>query len=201
MNFKICYTTHEAAKYAVENWHYSKCLPTGKLVKFGIWEDEKFIGVIIYSSGACPQIAQPFCLERLEVCELTRIALNKHKNPVSKFLSITLKLLKKKMPKMKLIVSYADPEQDHYGIIYQATNWIYLGKTKPTEHFISNKGFKIHSKTLRTNSKGLATRLLKEGKIKQIFSFKYKYVYALDETVKKNLINKTKDYPKRACVV
>jgi hypothetical protein len=27
---KIDWASHEAAKYACENWHYSKCLPAGK---------------------------------------------------------------------------------------------------------------------------------------------------------------------------
>ena len=42
---KIDWATHKAAKYACENWHYSKCLPSGKTVKLGVWEDNNFIGI------------------------------------------------------------------------------------------------------------------------------------------------------------
>ena len=28
---------------------------------------------------------------------------------------------------LKVLISYADPEQSHDGAIYQATNWIYQG--------------------------------------------------------------------------
>ena len=197
MNFRMDFTTHDAAKYSVENWHYSRCLPTGKLIKIGVWENEIFIGVIIYSAGACPQIAKPFNLDRMQVCELTRIALNKHINPVSKYLSISILMLKKKCPLMKMIISYADPEQDHHGGVYQASNWVYLGETNKTEHFISDKGFRIHSKTLRTGNKGLATKMLKEGKIRQVFTYKHKYIYPLTKDLYKLYKQQSKPYPMR----
>ena len=48
---KVDWATHEAAKHSCVNWHYSKCLPAGKLVKIGAWENSKFIGVVIFSRG------------------------------------------------------------------------------------------------------------------------------------------------------
>ena len=39
----------------------------------------------------------------------------------SKALAISLKLVKKHCPTVKMIVSYADEGQNHKGIIYQAT--------------------------------------------------------------------------------
>lgn len=203
MNFRLGFTTHEAVKYACEKWHYSQCLPAGKLIKVGVWENERYIGCVIYSCGACPQIHDPFKLKRTEVCELTRVALTKHVNPVSKFLAISLKLIKKKMPKMKMVVSYADPEQDHHGGIYQATNWIYLGETKPATHFKTSDGFNIHSKTLCTGRKGLATKLVNEGKIVRVKTTKHKYIYPLERELWDKWKEKAKPYPKRdnACVV
>ncbi|WP_459208945.1 Mom family adenine methylcarbamoylation protein [Bacillus haynesii] len=52
IDLKIAWATHKAAKFACENFHYSKCLLAGKLVKIGTWEDGKFIGVVIFSRGA-----------------------------------------------------------------------------------------------------------------------------------------------------
>ena len=42
-------------------------------------------------------------------------------------ISLSFKWLKENASKIKVIVSYADPEQSHDGAIYQATNWIYQG--------------------------------------------------------------------------
>ncbi len=38
------FCSHEAAKYAVMRWHYSRRMPKSKLVRIGVWEDEKFVG-------------------------------------------------------------------------------------------------------------------------------------------------------------
>ena len=98
---------------------------------------------------------------------------------------------------MKMIVSYADPEQDHHGGVYQATNWIYLGITKGAKHFKSDKGFNIHSKSLCTGNKGLATKLLKEGKIISVKKYKHKYIYPLEKNLWNIYKKQSKQYPTR----
>jgi hypothetical protein len=57
-DLRIDWATHEAAKYACEHWHYSKCMPSGKLVKIGVWEDDIYIGAIIYGRGANNNMAK-----------------------------------------------------------------------------------------------------------------------------------------------
>lgn len=199
-NLKIDWATHEAAKYACLNWHYSKSMPASKIVKVGAWEDGKFIGVVLFSGGATLQIAMPYSLTQFQVCELTRIALRNHKNPVSRIMSIALKFLKKQSPKIILVTSYADLEQNHHGGIYQATNWIYVGKTKP-DCCLKVKGIVEHRKTIyerygnqsldwiRKNIDPLAERIPDLGK--------YKYLMPLDESVRKKIELLRKPYPKR----
>lgn len=92
---RIEWATHAAAKFACENWHYSRCMPKSKLAKLGVWEDGKFIGVVIYGVGATSDLVKKYGLTPQEGCELVRVALTKHKAPVSRILSISLRLLKK----------------------------------------------------------------------------------------------------------
>ena len=154
-DLRIDWATHAAAKYACENWHYSGCIPKSKLSKVGVWEDGKFIGVVIFGSGASPQIGNPYKLHPDQVCELVRVALTKHITPVSKILAIALKLVAKANPRLKLVVSYADPLQGHHGGIYQATNWIYSGKTAPCEWFkIVATGKLVHSRFISARKAG-----------------------------------------------
>ena len=40
------------------------------------------------------------------------------------------KVNKKQIPLCKLLISYADFWQGHYGIIYQATNWYFVENIK-----------------------------------------------------------------------
>lgn len=198
MTLRLDWCSHQAALYACTNWHYSGCVPAGKIVKIGVWESEKYIGCILFSLGAGPQAHRPFNLLNTEVCELTRVALTRHTAPVTKMVAIALKMLCKKCPGIKVVVSYADPEQDHHGGIYQAGNWIYLGVTKPTEHFeVVATNQRIHSKTLRTGRPGYATKLLKEGVIRSIRVYKHKYVYPFDEIQRKRLRLQAQPYPKR----
>ena len=146
---KIDWASHEAAKYACENWHYSKCLPVGKLVKVGAWEDGKYIGVVLFGRGANKNLSKPYGLEQDECVELVRIALTKHSTPVSKIMMLAVKFLRKSSPGIKLIVSYADVDSNHHGGIYQATNWVYeglFGKDSVSAFVI--KGKKTHRKSL-----------------------------------------------------
>ena len=66
---KIDWATHEAAKYACEKWHYSGCLPVGKLVKVGAWEDKKFIGVVLFGRGANYNMVKGYGLGQDQGCE------------------------------------------------------------------------------------------------------------------------------------
>ena len=67
--------SYEAAKVAITRWHYSRAMPSSKLVRFGVWEDGRFVGAIIYGVGANRHLASPFGLQPTEACELVRVAL------------------------------------------------------------------------------------------------------------------------------
>ena len=107
----VDWCSYDAAKFAVMNWHYSKTMPFGKMAKIGAWEDEIYKGCVVFSYGATPNIGSPYGLDQFEVCELTRVALNKHKNKVSEILSRSISMLKAQSPGLRLIVSFADMEQ------------------------------------------------------------------------------------------
>jgi hypothetical protein len=190
-NLKIDWATHESAKFACENWHYSKCLPAGALVKIGVWEHEKFVGVVLFSRGATPNLCKPYNLTQMECCELTRIALRNHETPVSKILSIAIKFFKKRTPGMRLIISFADPSQNHHGGIYQATNWIYTGKSNDAKFGVLN-GKEIHPRTISEmslNQKKLLNWVLKPGK--------HRYLMPLDDKMHRQVNHLKQPYPKR----
>ena len=68
-DLRIDWATHAATKYACENWHYSKSVPVPPLVKIGVWEAGKFVGVVIFSRGATPGLLTPFGLVATQGCE------------------------------------------------------------------------------------------------------------------------------------
>lgn len=206
MTLQINWATHQSAKYACENWHYSKCMPVGKIIKVGAWENGKFIGVVLFSRGANARIGMPYGLEQTEICELTRVALRKHECFVSEILAEAIRFLKKKSPDLQMIVSYADCEQGHKGGIYQATNWIYEGKTKGERYFIVN-GKKTHTKSIHSKFKGKykdyscslkwIRKYVDANATEYITVGKHKYLMPLNKKMRKKLIKLHKPYPKQ----
>lgn len=191
-NLKIDYATHAAAKYACENWHYSKRIPVNKLLKYAIYENDVFIGVIIYGVGASAVLGNQFGLKNIEVCELVRIALKKHENEVSKMIGITLKLLKRKEKGIKVVVSFADTNENHHGGIYQASNWIYTGiSSKTLEYFYNGKWRHVTDVYKRLKPEKIKTLPKREK------PGKYRYVFPLDKEMKEFCIKLSKPYPKR----
>ena len=126
---RISIATPTAYNYACKYFHYAKCTPVVK-VAFNVFNDEdEWCGVIIYGSGANMYIATPYDKWQGQVIELVRVALNGKQGhgKTSQALSMTLKAIKELFPWVDLIVSYADLDQNHQGILYQSTNWIYTG--------------------------------------------------------------------------
>ena len=202
VELKIDWATHEAAKYACENWHYSKCLPVGKLVKIGAWENGKFIGVVLFGRGANNNMLKPYNLQQDQGCELVRIALTKHVTPVSKIMSIALKMLSKAQPRLRLVVSYADQDQNHAGGIYKAANWIYTGSVYENGLMFIIHGKKTHTKSV--HSKGVRANIDHVRKFldpnAEVFRAKgkHRYLMPLDPEMKNRILPLAKPYPKRA---
>jgi hypothetical protein len=196
---KIDWASHDAAKYACENWHYSRCIPKSKLSKVGVWENDKFIGVVIFGCGATPNLGKPYNLEQNQCIELVRIALTKHQTPVSRIVSIAIKLMHRSNPNLRLIVSFADVSQGHHGGIYQAGNWIYSG-TGNEAKFYMIKGKLTHPRTL--GLAGLIQNL--DGAKKRdpnasvvIVPGKHRYLMPLNNEMRAKISHLVKPYPKR----
>lgn len=202
VELKVDWATHEAAKYACLNWHYSKSIPKSKLVKIGAWEDGSFIGVVIFSYGATPQIGSPYGLQQNEICELTRIALTKHQSFVSEIMAAALRKLKSSNPGLRLVVSFADTEQGHLGGIYQATNWIYAGTTKPGRVGFIINGVKTHTRTVGSMPGGVQSlewvrKNVDPNAAEWVGTEKHRYLMPLDKKMRKQILPLSQPYPKR----
>lgn len=209
VDLRVDWCSYEAAKYAVEKWHYSGQTPNQKLAKLGVWERGKFIGCVLFGSSANKNIGTPYGLKQAEVCELVRVALSRHESNVSQIVSVSIKKLKQSQKGLRLIVSYADPEHKHVGTIYQAGNWVYAGHTDAADEYIVN-GIRMHGRALRstrsTHKMGgvLADNVMEWAKkiidpnIKKVTgSVKHRYLYPLDRAMRKQIAPLAQPYPKR----
>lgn len=206
MSVVIDWCDRKAAEYAVLHWHYSKAMPVGKLSHVGIWENEQFIGTIVFGRGASDAIGKPYGLQQTQVCELVRVAMRPHATPVSQCLARALKMLVKLAPELRLVVSYADTNQGHAGIIYQASNWVYSGFIKSSPMFQDKAGRVWHSRQVSKNGAkvqyGTLRSTVKTSDCVQIpMPPKHKYLYPLDAAMRQQIEPLRKPYPKRADII
>ncbi len=192
---KLDWCSASAARFACERWHYSKTLPMNKINYIGVWENGQFIGVIIFGLGASPSLGKPYGLEMFAFAELTRVALHSHISPVSRILSIATRMLHKKNPRLRLLISFADPFHLHNGGIYQATNWIFNGRTSPSEmlqidgNYVDPRRYNGHGHNRRRSVPKNAIRVKVPGK--------YRYLMPLDAEMRERIKPLAKPYPKR----
>lgn len=178
----------KAAEYAVSHWHYSKVMPTGKLVPFGVWEDSKFIGAVLFSRGASPHLGNALDLDQTEVCELTRVALREHVSTVSAIVARALRQLTATNPGLRLVVSFADPMHGHHGGIYQAMNWVYTGQSNPvTEYFIGGRW---------RHTRGAYWHPDRPGAARREAPGKYRYLYPLDRAMRRRVTSLSQPFPR-----
>ncbi|MCL2596254.1 MAG: protein Mom [Paludibacter sp.] len=190
----------KAIKYACLNYHYAKSVPVIRLGYSVFNDNDEWCGVILYSSGANPRIAKEYGLVQGQVVELVRVALNGNQEHTSQALAMSLKILKQDAPAVKLVVSFADRNQDHIGTIYQATNWFYMDE-RSAERGIMIKGKLMHSRSVGRKYGNQQIEWIKHNidpnaeRIKG--KTKIKYVYVLDKKLFPKIKELSKPYPKK----
>jgi len=194
---KILPCSFEAAKHAVMNYHYSRRMPSGKLFKLGVWENDVFIGAVIFGRGANNHLAKSFGLLQTEAVELVRVALKSHIAPVSKIVAISLKLLKQYNPGLKMCISYADlTNQGHMGTIYQASNWIYLGERKTIKgSYYKINGQIMHGRSVRAKW-GSDKNIPYEWEYADQMT-KHLYIFCFDKALNEQYRKLHQPYPKK----
>ena len=194
--------------------HYAKTWTASQFI-YGIYWDMgessffedrnlKLIGVALYGHAvgarAVKSIVEDF--EQHDVIELKRLWIEDGygKNIESYCVSQTLKMLKTDAPQVKVVVSYADPGENHKGIIYRATNWLYQGSEigggdsymyqyPNSDVWLSDRAM---SDRLGTNGLRGVLKIIPDMKYKRKLR-KYRYLYFLcSKKLKKQLIKKLK---------
>jgi len=175
-------------------------MPVGRAQSYGVWETSRFVGVVLYGRGASPYLAPSLGLDRFEVCELTRVALRDHDHAVSQIVARTLALLRRSSPRLRVVVSFADPYHGHHGGIYQALNWLYLGLTEPAIAYRDGTG-RLHHQRVVTASGivrqfGKVTRVPRPDDLERVvLPGKHRYALPLDRALRRRLVADSLPYP------
>ena len=199
---RLTLANSEAIKYACMNFHYAKRVPVSAIA-FNIYEDGIWCGVIVYGWGANPHIASIYNKWSGQVLELVRVALNGKQKTTSECLAASLKELKKYAPCVDLVVSYADMDQGHQGIIYQATNWVYVGLMNEgsKSNFII-KGEKVHPRSVGGRNWKVSLEWIRlnidKNATQEVTKGKHKYLYPMSKKMRKQIKSLSVEYPKES---
>lgn len=200
---------HYTHKWSLCQVAYGIYYITNKPSQFFDAIEEKFIGCIVYGQPVGRSAAESVSklISVYEVFELTRLFIHDGygRNIESYSLSKSLELLRKDFPKIKAIITYADGEQGHRGIIYQACNFHYQGNSSLAlmpNYSVSLVGPPYewtHSRTISSTYGSHNVEHLKK-KIGRTFwrkkeSSKHRYVYLLGNKKEKKQILKNLKHP------
>lgn len=205
---RITHATPKAIRYACMKFHYAKSIPVNT-IGYNVYNDNgDWCGVVLYGTGATISIGKPYGLNQGQILELVRVALNGKQECTSKAVALTLKQIKRDCPLCRLVISYADIDQNHLGTIYQATNWIYTGRMNENskDGWIVN-GKRVHNRTVSSmvKSKGGTNGLSRDEFIKKYYdenaqvhvtAGKHKYLMPMDKAMRKQIEPLRLPYPK-----
>lgn len=174
--------TYKEARAFLLPRHYSGRIPSITFA-FGLFLEGALQAVCTFGKPASNALCEGVCGKeyKKQVYELNRLCrVDELTIPLSLFVGRCLKELKKEN---LIIVSYSDTGMHHNGYIYQATNFIYTGKTKSrTDKYTEGNKHSRHY----TNA---------NNHLRKVRTGKHRYIYfACNKTVKKKLVKELK-YP------
>jgi hypothetical protein len=120
-------------------------------------------------------------------------------NSESRVIGVVMRALRRHTT-LRFVLSYADPEMGHIGVIYQATGWHYTGLSQATPLYDLGDGRARHGRTLGHSfgthsveylkSCGVPVKLVTRGP-------KCRYLYAIDPDVVSRITVPVLPYPKK----
>lgn len=185
--------------YLLLNVHYARRIPS-IVHAFGLFRGAELVGVITYGIPPSPTLCTGVCGAeyRPQVLELNRLCLvSNEPNEASMLVGKSLKLL----PPKRIIVSYADSDQNHLGVIYQATNFLYTGCNKPRVDWAVRGLEHMHQKSISNMVAGSENPL---EAIKEKFgddfyykqrSVKHRYIAFTGSKTDKKVLRNALKYP------
>jgi len=150
---KAYYISRGQAMEIISRVHYSKVMPKLNKHYIGAFEDGKIVGVFTLGWGTRPLHTIQKLFPSLGVgdyfeCGKLCLLDSMPKNSESQFISKVINLMKKDMPDIKVLFSWADGIMGKPGYVYQASNFFYGGYIW-THAYLDENNVRVHVRTLQ----------------------------------------------------
>ena len=195
----------KAIQSFVHRWHYSHDTNGVQQTQcFALYSPDKLIGAMIYAIPSMKSTAAKYNPDNPDKCwELRRLCCidDTPTNTESYFIGQTLRWIRQNTD-IEVIVSYADLEQGHEGVIYKASNFHYLGQSGGGSVLMVD-GKKYHARSMNQKEKPYGRELKRRWDNKEGHKFwdskeenmyyvntepKNIYVYYLSKKAKKKYL-------------
>jgi hypothetical protein len=194
-HYEIKLISNRMAHELILTKHYAHRIPSLSYC-FGLFRNDELVGVITYGTPPSSTLCKGICGDEFQsyVLELNRLVLRDNlKNEASLLIGNSFKLL----PSPSIIVSFADTAQNHFGKVYQATNFLYTGLSAKFKDAVV-KGLEHQHHT--SFGKGLSVKAMKEkyGEERVYWkerSRKHRYIYFIGNKMQRTLLMNALKYP------
>ena len=168
--FDIKEISKEEVVKMIQKYDYSNTLPKINKYFLGFFLDKELVGVVTLGWGTRPRhtIQRIFpSLDTKDYLEIGRMCMTEEmpRNSESQMLSQLVKWLKKHLPELKVLFTWADGMVGKVGYVYQASNFIYAGLSDAVR-------FKI-DETMRRAYADVLTERIKIGAFAMLIEVKH----------------------------
>lgn len=151
--FDIKEISKEDALEMIQKYHYSNTLPKLNKYFLGFFLEEELAGVVTLGWGTRPRhtIQRMFpSLDTKDYLEIGRMCMKDEmpRNSESQMLSQLVKWMKKNLPEIKVLFTWADGMVGKVGYVYQASNFIYAGYSGGEMYM--KDGVKLHVRQMKS---------------------------------------------------
>lgn len=137
----------------IQQYHYSNTLPKLNKYFLGFFLRDELVGVVTLGWGTRPRhtIQRMFpSLDTKDYLEIGRMCMKDEmpRNSESQMLSQLVKWMKKNLPEIKVLFTWADGMVGKVGYVYQASNFIYAGYSGGEMYM--KDGVKLHVRQMKS---------------------------------------------------
>lgn len=201
-DFYVAQIPSRDARSVIIAHHYSRRVVNNSYIHLGIYRQGAFEGVLQFGYMLNPARAGKVVEGTVqgEYLELNRMWLTDDapRNSESRAISYAIKYIRKVCPSVAWIQSYADERCGGLGVVYQASNFVYLGSHKCAFYLLDGETY--HEMLLTAHRKGGSRGeylRMNLSRAEKLVMRQFRYVFFLKTDWMKRLNLKIQPYPKR----
>lgn len=195
------------ARLVITHFHYSHRFVNNSYLHLGIFEGRDLVGVMQWGYAMNPSSGSKVVsgTGNREYMELNRLWMHDRmpKNSESRAISYALKTIKLLYPSVEWVQTFADERCGRFGVVYQASNFEYVGSHITTFYELDGEWFHKIAFTAKGRKAGARGAHLQANaeRVKAHKFNQFRYIRFLNKRARKRLNTKLfspKPYPKPA---